>query len=178
MKNRSCRRLPLLFAVVAGLAAWIFYPALLELVSAPIRQTFVPRMPSEIFFHQLKTTVAFSALGFLVPLAAILTSRGKSDRIFLRSLTFFTALSLLIAISTSWVMYAQLAYFSEFISELEAKNPGIPTQSHYSMISLYRIATYPSYLVLSFVAFTLIRTRKDKNKKPEQVGAGDAEEAV
>jgi len=139
-------------------------------VAAPIKKTFVPRMPSEIFFHRLQTSVAFSALGFLVPFAAILTSRGKSGRFFLQRLAIFTGLSILIAISTSWFLKAQFIYLSGVISDLETKNPDIPVVGDHSMISLYRISLYPFYLMLVVIVFSLIRTFRDARKIREEEG--------
>jgi len=171
MKNRSFRRLPLLCAVISGLVGWLLYPALLMLVSAPIEQIFVPRMPSETFFHQLQTSWAFSGLGLLVPTAAILISRSESNRIFQRNLIICSALSLLIAALTAFFMYAQLVQLSGFVSQIELQNPGIPTQSNYSMISLYRIGTYPSYIMICISAYSLVsayKTKKKKDNKSEQ----------
>lgn len=157
MKSKSLLKLPLICAAISGLGGWISYPALLALITAPIEQTFVPRMPSEIFFHQLQTAGAFSMLGFLIPSTALLIGNLKSDRRLLKRIKLLTVLSLLIAVFTSWMMNASLSSLSEALIELEAKNPGIPAQSHHSMISLHRIATYPSYFLIVITAFNLLK---------------------
>ena len=165
MKSRWFIKLPLICAAISGLAGWISYPSLLALVTAPIQQTFVPRMPSEIFFHQLQSAGAFSMLGFLIPTSALLIGNLKSDRRLPKRIVLLTALSLLIAISTSWMIHAGLISLSEALIEIEAKNPGIPAQSHYSMISLHRIATYPSYLLIVITVFNLLKAYRCKEKK-------------
>jgi len=127
-------------------------------------------MPSEIFFHQLQTAGAFSVLGFLIPSTALIISNGKSDRRFLKSIVLLIALSLLIAISTSWMMHARLSSLSAMLIELEATNPGIPAQSHYSMISLYRIATYPGIFLIMIIVFNLLkayRIKQDNDNNPD-----------
>lgn len=170
MKSRSFIKLPLIFAAISGLAGWICYPALLAFVTAPIQQTFVPRMPSEIFFHQLQTAGAFSMLGFLIPTSALLIGNLNSDRRLPKRIVLLTVLSLLIAISTSWIMHAGLSSLSEALIEIETKNPGIPAQSHYSMISLHRIATYPSYFLIAITVYNLLkafRCIEKKDNKPE-----------
>jgi len=166
MKNSYFRRLPIFGALVAGLAAWLFYPHLLNLITAPIQQSVqpMPRMPSEVFIHRLQTASAFSVLGFLIPLAAILTSRGRATGIFERRLALFAVLSFMIAISTSWFMIARLKSIAVFIADLESQNPDIPSVVDYSMFSLYRIAAYPLLLLLVVIAFTLVRSNRSKEK--------------
>ena len=120
-------------------------------------------MPSEVFIHRLQTASAFSVLGFLIPVAAILASRGRATGIFERRLALFSVLSLVIAISTSWFMIARLKSMAGFIADLESQNPDIPSVADYSMFSLYRIAAYPS-LLLVVIAFTLVRSNRSKEE--------------
>ncbi|MCU0796449.1 MAG: hypothetical protein MUF31_10990 [Akkermansiaceae bacterium] len=165
MKSRSFIKLPLIHAAISGLAGWVSYPALLALVTAPIQQTFVLRMPSEMFFHQLQTAGAFSMLGFLIPTSALLIGGLKSDPKLRKRIVLLATLSLLIAISTSWMMHASLSSLSEALVGTEARNPGVPSQSHYSMIPLHRIATYPGYVLIVVTVFNLLKACRCKEKK-------------
>ena len=171
MKKRHLSQLPIFSAIVAGLAAWIFYPNLFEFVATPIKQSFVNTMPSELFFHRLKTAAAFSTLGALVPIAAIFASRNEARGSYRRSLYVLTALTILAASSTTWFMYENLASISEFVSELQAKDPSIPTVARVSIIPLYRIAIYPACLMLVIIAIMFVKTytgRVETNQEGQQ----------
>jgi hypothetical protein len=169
MKNRSFLKWPLIGAATVGVAAWIFYPALMAIVAAPIDHTFVPRMPTETVFHRLQTSAAFCGMGFLVPFASIVTSRGRTGRSFSHRLAILAVICILVGALTTWIMHAQFVYLAGIISELEAKNPGIPVRSNYSMISLYRIAMYPSCIVLVVMAYSLFRASRNKRENNEDV---------
>jgi hypothetical protein len=168
MKNNTFLVIPLFCAVVSGVVAWSFYRDLLELIALEtlIKHTLVlePRLPSQVFFHRLQIAGAFSLLGFLVALAAILTSRGKPRSYSLCILSLFTALSLVIAISTSWLMKARLASVAEFASEITAKDPSIQSVIRYSDIPFYRIAVYPSWIMILVIVFSLFRTYRGNPK--------------
>jgi hypothetical protein len=173
MKKSHLSQLPIFSAIVAGLAAWIFYPNLFEFVAAPIKQSFVDTMPSELFFHRLKTAAAFSILGALVPIAAIFASRNKAKGSYRRSLYVLTALAILVASSTTWFMYENLALISKFVSELQAKDPSIPTVARVTIIPLYRVAIYPACLMLVIIAIMFVRTYKS-SVETNQEGQQDA----
>jgi len=64
-------------------------------------------------------------------------------------------------------MRAEFSVVAQFLSEFEAEEPDIPTVASYSMIPLYRIAIYPSVVMLiyGFVAFSRAFISESKETK-------------
>ncbi len=167
MQRNDHIQLSLFSTIAAGVAAWVYHPDLFEFLAEPIKQSFVAHsqhpkstLPTELFFHRIKTVAAFSTLGALVPIAAAFANRNKGKGTYFRSLCPLTAIAILAALTTTWFMYVNFASMSEFISELEAQNPGIPTVAIYSIVPVHRIALYPAYLMLVITLIIYVRSRK------------------
>ncbi len=164
MKIRYFPKLPLCYAALAGISVFILYPGLLDLVAAPILGSIDESMPSERFFHRIQTVFAFSVLGFLVPLAAILNLPDQSRIRMLRRLGLYTSVSLIVAAATAWLMRADFRFIAQWLSGLQTEDPDIPTVASYAVIPLYRIAIYPSVIMLVIIIVGFFRAIRSQTK--------------
>lgn len=152
----------LCFAFVAGLAGWMVHPALFQFLSEPISGWMDAPRSGELLAQRLKSAVAFSALGALIPMAAF-AGRGKGIPV--RSLCILTALSVLSAFLTARLIHADMVTLSEFTSQFDDADPDIPMVASSSLIPIHRVALYPACLMLVLTIVMAVRAKSGVTKR-------------